>query len=54
MPVDQFLWYGIFLKESGLAVKSIKGRFPALAFANKTMGYKDKSGDFRVCKMLDG
>lgn len=54
IPVDQFLRYGIFLKESGLAVKLNKGRFSALAFTSKTTGHKDKSGDFSVHKMLDG
>lgn len=34
-PVDHSLHYGVFLKETGLAVHSIKDRFSALAFTSK-------------------
>lgn len=55
IPVRQFLQYGIFLKDKGLAVRSISGCFSALAFAGKALGYiKDRSGIFRVWKMLKG
>lgn len=51
-----FLHYGVFLKEKGLVVKSIKGRFSVLAFAGEAMDRlwdRVRWCDFRVRKVLD-
>lgn len=53
-PVDNLLHYGIFLKRKDLAVHLIKARFSALAFASKLLSWCEHTGDFRICKMLDG
>lgn len=53
-PVDSILHYWVLLKQRGLAVGSVKQQVSALAFASKSLGYQEFTGDFRVCRRLEG
>lgn len=52
--MDHLLHFGVSLKGRGLAVSSIHGRFAALVFASKMLGFSEISGDFRIRKKLEG
>lgn len=54
IPVHHILHCRVFPKQKGLAVGSIKGRFSAVAFASKSLGYTECTGNFRVWRMLGG
>lgn len=53
VSVEHLLHFGVYLKEQGLAVSTIRGHFVALAFDSKMLGYVDHSSDFRVLKMME-
>lgn len=54
IPIDRVLHFAVHMKQSRLSVGTIKGRWSALTFVNKSLGYKECLSDFRAKRMLDG
>lgn len=54
IPVDVILRFAVHLKDTGLSVRTIRGRLAALAFYSRAGGFIDHTSDFRVRRVLEG